>query len=169
MNQRYIILLVLFGLAFIIYMYNDKKSLFEGFDYSITYKAADNTIAKITSNTNTSNSITVTNADESTTVYQTSVGDTTHKFYNPSGAYATVSNNSKTITIVGANGSTKIYTSNNDSNDDSNNDDSNNDNSNDYSIIAIGDNKTRRKVCLEKSKSKWATIIHPLSIISKNL
>ncbi len=44
-----------------------------------------------------------------------------------------------------------------------------NDNSNDYSIIAIGDNKTRRKVCLEKSKSKWATIIHPLSIISKNV
>jgi sugar O-acyltransferase (sialic acid O-acetyltransferase NeuD family) len=43
------------------------------------------------------------------------------------------------------------------------------DSSSEYSIIAIGDNKTRRNVCLKKSEAKWATIIHPSSIISKNV
>jgi acetyltransferase EpsM len=43
------------------------------------------------------------------------------------------------------------------------------DSSSEYSIIAIGDNKIRRNVCLKKSGTKWATIIHPSSIISKNV
>jgi sugar O-acyltransferase (sialic acid O-acetyltransferase NeuD family) len=43
------------------------------------------------------------------------------------------------------------------------------DNSNEFSVIAIGDNKTRRNLFLKKSKVKWATIIHPSSIISKNV
>jgi len=109
MKERYIILLVLFGMAFILYMVLGKPSIFEGFEYSNTYKATDGTIAKITSNANSSNSITVTNADSTTTVYQTSVGDATNKFYNPSGSYATVSSDNKTITVIGTNGSTKLY------------------------------------------------------------
>ncbi len=42
-------------------------------------------------------------------------------------------------------------------------------NSSEYSIIAIGDNKTRRNMCFNNSNAKWATIIHPSSIISKNV
>jgi hypothetical protein len=113
-------------------MCNNKKSILEGFDYSITYKADDNTIAKITLNTNTSNTITVTNADESTTVYQTSVGDTTHKFYNPSGAYATVSDDSKTITIISAAGATKLYSSTSSSSSSSSSSSTSEHDSNDY-------------------------------------
>jgi hypothetical protein len=118
MKERYIILLVLFGMAFILYMVLGKPSIFEGFEYSNTYKASDETIAKITSNANSSNSITVTNADSTTTVYQTSVGDATNKFYNPSGAYATVSSDNKTITVIGANGSTKLYSTSTSTNSD---------------------------------------------------
>jgi len=44
-----------------------------------------------------------------------------------------------------------------------------NNNSDENSIIAIGDNITRRNLCFNNNKLKWATIIHPSSIISKNV
>jgi sugar O-acyltransferase (sialic acid O-acetyltransferase NeuD family) len=36
-------------------------------------------------------------------------------------------------------------------------------------IIAIGDNKSRKRIALKVNKAKWATIIHPTAIISKNV
>ena len=37
------------------------------------------------------------------------------------------------------------------------------------SIIAIGDNKTRKKISIKSSKASWVTIIHPSAIISKDV
>jgi sugar O-acyltransferase (sialic acid O-acetyltransferase NeuD family) len=40
---------------------------------------------------------------------------------------------------------------------------------NGYSIIAIGDNLIRKKICLRLTILNWTTIIHPSSIISKDV
>jgi hypothetical protein len=112
MKKHFIIFFVMVIGGLILCAYLNQSNYYnciEGFDFKKTYKADDNTIAIISQNRNSSYTITVTNSDNTTTTYTTSVGDSTNKFYNPDGSYAVVSADEKHITITGANKSTKIY------------------------------------------------------------
>lgn len=112
MKKHFIIFFVIVISGLILCSYLNQSNYYnciEGFDFTKTYKANDNTIAIISQNRNSSYTITITNSDETTTTYTTSVGDPTRKFYNPDTSYAVVSADENQITVTGANKSTKIY------------------------------------------------------------
>jgi len=100
MDTQFIILFVILLLGLILCTYLGGSNCLEGFAQPVQYTAPNGSIATVTTYTDQTKAITVTKFNGPETIYNTSRGDASGRFYNPNGETATISDDLTTITVT---------------------------------------------------------------------
>jgi hypothetical protein len=100
MDTQFIILFVILLLGLILCTYLGGSNCIEGFAQPIGYTDPNGSIARVTTYTDQTKAITVTKLNGTETIYNTSRGDASGRFYNPNGETATISDDLTTITVT---------------------------------------------------------------------